>query len=64
MRYILWVVALLDFCDISKQGCHLGRQIGFYQELALNWRLTCKITHKYLLCIILSTSFTFGVEKS
>ena len=27
-------------------------------------RLTCKITHNYLRCIILSTSFTFSVEKS
>ena len=72
MRYILWGVALLDFCDISKQGCHLGHQIGFYQELEIRLkkrennifqRLTCKITHKYLLCIILSTNSTFSVEK-
>jgi len=29
------MVALLDFSDISKQGCHLGRQLGFYQELEI-----------------------------
>ena len=25
MRYILWVVALLEACDVSKDGRHLGR---------------------------------------
>ena len=31
MRYILWVVALLEDCDITKYGRHLG----FYPELLL-----------------------------
>ena len=31
MRYILWVVALLEVCDVNKQGRHLG----FYQELEI-----------------------------
>ena len=31
MRYILWVVALLEVCDITKNGRHLG----FYQELEI-----------------------------
>ena len=29
MRYILWVVALLEVYDVTKRGCHLG----FSQEL-------------------------------
>ena len=31
MRYILWVVALLEVCDVTKHGRHLG----FYQELEI-----------------------------
>ena len=33
MRYILWVVALLEACDhdVSNNGHHLG----FYQELEI-----------------------------
>ena len=31
MRYILRVVALLEACDVTKQG----RQLGFYQELEI-----------------------------
>ena len=30
-RYILWTVALLEACDVTNNGCHLG----FYQELAI-----------------------------
>ena len=29
MRYILWVVSLLEVCDVTKRGRHLG----FSQEL-------------------------------
>ena len=32
MRHILWVVALLEVCDVTKHGRHLGRHLGFYQE--------------------------------
>ena len=35
MRYILWVVALLEVCDVTKHGHHLGRHLGFYQELEI-----------------------------
>ena len=35
MRYILWVVALLEACDITNNGCHLGGYLGFYQELEI-----------------------------
>ena len=31
MRYILWLVALLEACDVTNNGCHLG----FYQELKI-----------------------------
>ena len=32
MKYILWVVALLEACDITKHGRHLG----FHQELEIS----------------------------
>ena len=35
MRYILWVVALLGACDVTNNGCHLGRHLGFYQGLKI-----------------------------
>ena len=31
MRYILWVVVLLEVCDVTKHGCYLGS----YQELEI-----------------------------
>ena len=34
MRYILWVVALLEVCYVTKHGRHLGRQ-----ELEIRYRL-------------------------
>ena len=51
MRYILWVVALLEACDVTNNGRHLG----FYQELEIRLKpgemviflcLRWKITHK------------------
>ena len=35
MRYILWVVALLEACDVTNNGRHLGRHFGVYQELEI-----------------------------
>ena len=35
MRYILWVVALLEAYDVTNNGRHLGRHLGFYQELEI-----------------------------
>ena len=35
MRYILWVVALLEACDRTNNGRHFGRHFGFYQELEI-----------------------------
>ena len=31
MSYILWVVALMETCDVTNNGRHLG----FYQELEI-----------------------------
>ena len=55
MRYILWVVARLEACDVTNNGRHLGRNLGFYQELEIRLKpqemfffcaLHEKITHK------------------
>ena len=35
MRYILWVVALLEAYDGTNNGRHFGRHFGFYQELEI-----------------------------
>ena len=35
MRYILWVVALPGACDVTNNGRHLGRHLGFYQEFEI-----------------------------
>ena len=35
MRYILWVAALLEACDVTNNGRYLGRHLGFYQEVEL-----------------------------
>ena len=35
MRYILWVMALLEACDVTKYGRYLGRHLGFYQVLEI-----------------------------
>ena len=31
MRYIIWLMALMDACDVTNNGRHLG----FYQELEI-----------------------------
>ena len=35
MRCILGVLALLKAYDVTKNGFHLGRHLGFYQELEI-----------------------------
>ena len=35
MKYILWVVELMGVCDVTNNGGHLGRHLGFYQELEI-----------------------------
>ena len=35
MRYVLWVVALLETCVVSNNGRHLG----FYQEIEIKLKL-------------------------
>ena len=39
MRYILWVVALLEVRDVTNNGRHLGRHLGFYQDLEIRLKL-------------------------
>ena len=62
MIYILWVVALLEACDVSNNGHHLG----FYQELEirLKRREMVSFCAFYWLCMISATRFTFIVERS
>ena len=33
MTYILGGLALLEACDVTNSGRHLGRYLGFYQKL-------------------------------
>ena len=35
MRYILWAVALLEACGVTNNVRHIGRHLGFYQELEI-----------------------------
>ena len=35
MRYILRAVALLEACDVTRNGRHLGCHLGFHQELEI-----------------------------
>ena len=35
MRYILWVMALLEACGVTNNGRHQCRHLGFYQELEI-----------------------------
>ena len=39
MRYILWVVALLEACDVTNNRRHLGCNLAFYQELGIRLKL-------------------------
>ena len=43
MRYILWVVALLKACDATINWVHLGRHLGFYQELEIRLKPRQKV---------------------
>ena len=47
MSYILWVVALLEAWDLTNNGRHIGRHLGFYQELEIRlerFSLDCRKT--------------------
>ena len=35
MRYILWVPALLEACDVIQDGCHIWRHLKFYRKLEI-----------------------------
>ena len=68
------MVALLEACDATNKGRHLGRHLGCYQELEIRLKprqmaIFCplqliKITHEYALRIISSAKFTFIIEGS
>ena len=36
MRYTLWVVALLEACDVTKYIRRLSRLLGFYLEFKIS----------------------------
>ena len=53
IKYILWVVALMEACDVTNNV--VGGHLGFYQELGIRLKpqemviflcLTRQITHK------------------
>ena len=35
VRYSIWVVALLEACDVTSNGRHLGCHLRFYHELEI-----------------------------
>ena len=45
MRYILWVVALLEASNVTNNGHHRGRHLVLYQELEIRLK-PGKITYK------------------
>ena len=55
MTYILWVVSLLEACDVTNNGRHPNHHLGFHKELKIRLKpkemviflcLTWKIIHK------------------
>ena len=48
MRYILGVVTLLEASDVTNNGRHLDRHLGFYQELEIN----LKPREKIIFCVL------------
>ena len=38
LRLILWVVPLMEACDVAKHGRHFERHLGFYQELEMRYK--------------------------
>ena len=62
------MVALLEACDVTNNGRHLG----FYQELEIRLKpremvIFCALHEKITqttLCMILATRFTFIVERT
>ena len=52
MRYILWVASLLKACDVTNNGRHVDRHLGFYQELEIRLKpremiIFCALHEKY-----------------
>ena len=57
MRYVLWVAALMEACDVTKHGRHLGHHLGFYQELKKTVK-TARIEVEILRFILCMLCFT------
>ena len=38
LRLILWVLPLMEACDVAKHGRHFERHLGFYQELGIRYK--------------------------
>ena len=59
IRYFLWVVALLEVCDVTKHGRHLQILSRIRNQVIKTERinnflpLTCKITHPQVLLLLL-----------
>ena len=65
------MVALLEACDVTNNGRHLGCHLGFYQEIEI-WSkqrdmvlfcFTGKITHKKAVCMILATNLLLLLKE-
>ena len=54
------MVALLEDCDVTNNGRHLARHLGFYQELEI--RLKPREMLLFVRYKILAKRFTFIVE--
>ena len=52
MRNIFSVVALLETCDVTNNGRHLGRHLGFYQELEI------RLKPREMVCFVLYSNVT------
>ena len=44
---VLQVLALLEACDVTNNGHHLGHHLGFYQELEIRLKPREMITRAY-----------------
>ena len=46
MRYILWVVLLLEDCDVANDGLHLGFNHALEIRLNSRYNFTLVLTHE------------------
>ena len=60
MRYVLWVVELVEACDVTKLGCRLGRHLGFQWPRIRNQVKTERISFFFLTCKIIQINKYFA----